>query len=412
MSNNAESENFTPNTQGCDSILCKYNVTRDGDDAVSYKKAMQTLQSTLRKDKYDGNGIMAQNDPLYKNLSRCIGFFNSDKTRFPSQQKCKSLKSGDTSKPKATTSTFNQSRTSQPSANQGRREAPSYKIKELIENTTKLCKYKCDYFVRVMSYINNIKRNLEILKGIKNLPTSVSNSINTLILKTSQIQIRYNSILADTTTYRLHRKVLLEEVNKYLAFSKTGNNSFKQKQAKEDAKRAKEQQKQAKEDAKRAKEDAKRAKEQQKQAKEDAKRAKEDAKRAKEQQKQAKEDAKQAEKQAKEDAKRMKQAEKQAKDAEKQARETEKRAREVEKRAREEEIRARESEKRAREESEKRAREESARLREAERMKKMKQQHTNTKRNSSPPRNDSKKKRCPNGTRRNKKTGNCDAYNK
>ena len=83
-----DTDAFTPNEKGCNSVLCKYKVTSDGEDAVSYKKALQQLQSTLRKDKYDGNGTMAQNDPLYKNLARCVGFFDNNKYRFPTQSNC------------------------------------------------------------------------------------------------------------------------------------------------------------------------------------------------------------------------------------------------------------------------------------------------------------------------------------
>jgi hypothetical protein len=80
---------ITPNTKICDRILCKYSITRDGDDKQSYKMAIRDLFARLRKEKYNGNGNDAQNDPDYKSLVQCVGFFDNDINRFPTQRDCK-----------------------------------------------------------------------------------------------------------------------------------------------------------------------------------------------------------------------------------------------------------------------------------------------------------------------------------
>lgn len=400
-----DSDNFTPNLQGCNSILCKHKVTRDGDDAVSYTKALQKLQSTLRSEKYNGNGTMAQNDPLYKNLARCVGFFDNDKQSFPTKNDCKS-------KP---TRTF----TSSPSQSQSNPSGVRFpvtesELKSLLSSVTKLNKYLSNKAaVRFRPLIRMITTNINDLKKIE-LSQRSKDYLKDVERYIRIIEARYEVILNANKHFDTTLEKLNDEITEYLEWVKIHygmNRKFGKKGTKKNTddsaekQRAKEEKQQAAEEAKRAKEEIKRAKEEIKRAKEEKKQAAEQAKHVKENAKRAKEDEiMRAKEQAKRRESEIKQAEEEARRAESQAKRVEEQA----KRAEEEARRAESREKRLREEQMK--------------SKKVKTTNGKTKRNNSSPRRESsptlsprtnsKKKRCQNGTRRNKKTGNCEPYNK
>jgi hypothetical protein len=302
-----DSDSFTPNINGCNSILCKYKVTRDGDDAISYNKALQSLQSTLRKDKYNGNGVAAQNDPLYKNLSRCIGYFDKNKERFPRQQDClqksystthPSPKANPRPRPQPEKKYYN---------NSSRKPAPLNELTKVMTIVDKLKKYSKENHISTIYYmIMSIESVINELQQY-NITTGKKVELRGFARLLSNILNRGRSIMELTADYRQNVKTLQYEMDEYIAVMKdnykTGN-------------------KKAKEDSKKAKEDARRALSEERRA--------EEARRA---------------------------------------------------------------------------------LSEENKKQKINKSRKSPPR-ASPRRNSSKKKRCPNGTRRNKKTGNCDPHNK
>jgi len=361
-----DTDAFTPNMSGCNAVLCKYKITSDGDDAVSYKKALQQLQSTLRKDKYDGNGTMAQNDPLYKNLARCVGFFDNDKDRFPTQRNC-------TSKP-STVPSSNPKYSSKPKysynpfyKSNSRTESTPKDLKACITAINTLIKYPSnEHIPEIQSFITNIKSDVGdlekynltgnewvALNEIKRLMDIVSNMVYKIKEKNDEFA---------TKTIQLQNE-MDEYVAAFGGIRPKNYKSFRENRTNgpnHDAEGAK---KRAKEDAKRAKEDAKRAKEEAKRAEQEAKRAEQEA-----------------------------------------------RIRELLRKEKEEEDRRRaESDERRRVISDERRRAISDERR------RQQSKESKTKKNKqtrSSPRNNSTRKRCPNGTRRNKKTGHCDPHSK
>ena len=387
-----DSDKFTPNFNGCKSVLCKYNVTSDGDDAVSYKKALQTLQSTLRKDKYNGNGVAAQNDPLYKNLARCVGFFDNNKDRFPRQRDCKSTKSKP-SRPQPSQSR----RASPPQSNNSRgfrKPAPLSEIRTTMNNVGKLSNYLGNTSIHeVYNYIQAIDDDVDKLNKYKlsSHNTLVLNEIKRLLRIT---ETRYSMISNTNVRYSENVAKVVNEMKEYLEATKgsDGTDSYTNKNPTKKA---------AAEEAKRAREEAKKAEKAAKKAADEAKKAENEGKKAEDKAK-------------KEEVKRRKAEETARKIQEKlrKAHEEKFRKEQEKKRAKEEAMRAA-SEARKAEEEAKRAASEEANSRKSN-------LHNKTKRKTpprasprhSPERNSSKKKRCPNGTRRNKNTGNCEPYNK
>ena len=391
-----DSDKFTPNFNGCNSVLCKYKVTSDGDDAVSYKKALQQLQSTLRKDKYNGNGTMAQNDPLYKNLARCVGFFDNNKDRFPSQRDCfakPSSRSVPTPQPQPRPQPQSRPRPEpkqDQSKNHVRKPAPIKELSEVVSNVDKLLKYPDESILpRIRSKIVKLEA---IVVEIKEYELTKNNKDQLREFE------RYLNILYERCRNHVHRiqayqssvKILREEIDEYIANVRNpdGSNpydSYRGKGDKAKAKQANEEAKKAKSEKKRADEEAKRAKSEKKKADQEAKKASEEKKRAEEQARRAAEEERCAQEEAR-------------------------RAAEEEKRAQEEARRAAEEERRAQEDARRRQAEQWAQE-QAKNQRDSPKGNNKTKRQS-PPRDSSKKKRCPNGTRRNKKTGKCDPHNK
>ena len=411
-----DSDSFTPNYNGCNSILCKYKVTSDGDDAVSYNKALQSLQSTLRKDKYDGNGVAAQNDPLYKNLARCIGFFDKNKEKFPRQQDCVSKNSRPRqARPQQARPQPNPRQTRpQPERrhhnNTTRKPAPMKELKEVVNIIDKLKKYSNDHHLSNIYYmIQSMEGVIRQLKMYK-VETRISGNFRVLSQLMDSLKERDRNLVDLTDEYSKHLKTLENEMDEYIIYVITENTKANE-EAKEEAKeKAKEEAKRRAEEAKRRAEEARRALSEEE--KEEARRRAEQARRMAEKVRRALSEERRAE-----EARR-------ALSEERKAEET-RRALSEERRF-DETMRALSEERRAEEamweQNEKWAREQAKKATdEAKQRKSSSKENKKTKKKSrksppraraSPPRNSSKKKRCPNGTRRNKKTGNCEPYNK
>ena len=355
-----DTDAFTPNENGCKSVLCKYKVTSDGEDAVSYKKALQQLQSTLRKDKYDGNGTMAQNDPLYKNLARCVGFFDNNKDRFPTQRNCANKPSTvPTSNPKPSSNPF--------SKGESRKESTPKDLKDCLTAINTLIKYPSnEHIPEINSFISNIKSDVGDLEKY-DLTGNERVSLNEIKRLISIVEVRTIKIRIKNDEIATKIIQLQNEMDEYVAafggIRPKNYKSFRENRANGPNHNAEGAKKRAKEEAKRAKEEAKRAKEEAKRAEQQAKRAEQEA-----------------------------------------------RIRELLRKEKEEEDRRRaESDERRRVISDERRRVISDERR------RQQPKESKTKKNKQPrssPRNNSTRKRCPNGTRRNKKTGDCDPHSK